>query len=162
MEINVKTIGSVLVGVSIVLLFLLTFIKIDNDSKSVALCDAYNEQDLEMENCPVHKSTFSWTIIIAYGLGFVMLVIGVYLTFHDRLKTEEKKGFKKINLSRFNDEEKKCYEILKNNGGSSYQTDLIKETGYSKVKITRILDKLESMGILDRKRRGMTNIIVLK
>lgn len=162
MEINLKTIGSVLIAVFIVLLFLLTFIKMDNDSKSIVLCEAYNEQDIDMEDCPVHKSNFSWMIIIAYGIGFVMLVAGVYLIFSDRLKTEEKKGFRQINLSKLNDEEKKCYEILKNNGGSSYQTDLIKETGYSKVKITRILDKLESMGILDRKRRGMTNIIVLK
>jgi uncharacterized membrane protein len=43
-----------------------------------------------------------------------------------------------------------------------YQSDLIKETEFSKVKITRILDKMESKDVIDRKRRGMTNIIVLK
>ena len=32
----------------------------------------------------------------------------------------------------------------------------------NKVKITRILDKLEGMGILERKRRGMTNVVILK
>ena len=52
--------------------------------------------------------------------------------------------------------------IIKNKDGSAYQTDLIKETGFSKVKISRVLDRLEAKDILERKRRGMTNIIVLK
>ena len=51
---------------------------------------------------------------------------------------------------------------LKTTEGSAYQSDLIKATGYSKVKVTRILDKMESKGIVERKRRGMANIIVMK
>ena len=65
-------------------------------------------------------------------------------------------------MSKLGDEEKKIYEILKNKNGSAYQTDLIRETGFSKVKVTRILDRLETKDIFERKRRGMTNIIVLK
>ncbi|MBI5072205.1 MarR family transcriptional regulator, partial [Candidatus Woesearchaeota archaeon] len=65
-------------------------------------------------------------------------------------------------LSKLDEDEKKIYELLKKSNGSVYQTDIIKETGYSKVKITRILDKMELAQIVERKRRGMTNIIVLK
>ena len=54
------------------------------------------------------------------------------------------------------------YDIIKGKNGSAYQSDLIKETGFSKVKVTRILDKMETADIIERKRRGMTNIIVLK
>ena len=32
----------------------------------------------------------------------------------------------------------------------------------SKVKITRILDKLEASGLVERKRRGMTNVVMAK
>ncbi|MBI4983154.1 MarR family transcriptional regulator [Candidatus Woesearchaeota archaeon] len=46
--------------------------------------------------------------------------------------------------------------------GSAYQSDLIKETRLTKVKVTRILDKLEGRGLIERKRRGMTNIVILK
>ena len=43
-----------------------------------------------------------------------------------------------------------------------YQSDVMKELELSKVKVTRILDRLEGKGILERKRRGMTNIVILK
>ncbi len=163
MEINVKTIGSVLIGFSIILLFLLVFLKVDNDSKSADLCDKYQELDLDMQECPVHKNTFSWAIIVAFGVGFIMLVIGIYLLLMPKLSSEStKKEFKHFDINKLDEQEKNIYNILKNKGGSVYQLDLIKGTGFSKVKISRILDKMESMGILERKRRGMTNIIVLK
>jgi len=38
----------------------------------------------------------------------------------------------------------------------------VEETGFTKVKITRILDSLEGNGLIERKRRGMTNIIILR
>ena len=60
------------------------------------------------------------------------------------------------------EEEKRLYNIIKDKDGSAYQSDLVKETDFSKVKITRVLDKLEHKGIIERKRRGMTNIVVLK
>ena len=69
---------------------------------------------------------------------------------------------KKVTYSKLDEEEKKILELLQKNEGSQYQSDLIKETGFSKVKMTRILDKFESKGYIDRKRRGMTNIVFLK
>ncbi|MEM4755834.1 MAG: hypothetical protein QW594_01755 [Candidatus Woesearchaeota archaeon] len=45
--------------------------------------------------------------------------------------------------------------------GSLFQSDLV-QGQYTKVKVTRILDRLEGKGLIERKRRGMTNIILLK
>jgi len=42
------------------------------------------------------------------------------------------------------------------------ESDLVEKSGLSKVRITRILDKLEARGVLERRRRGMTNAVVLK
>ena len=67
-----------------------------------------------------------------------------------------------VELSKLDDDEKKIYASIKASDGASYQSDLIKELGMSKVQITRILDKLEAKKIIERKRRGMTNIVVLK
>lgn len=36
------------------------------------------------------------------------------------------------------------------------------KTGLTKVKVTRILDRLEGREIIERKRRGMTNVVILK
>ncbi len=163
MKATLKTFGSILIGIAVILLFLLTFMKIDNDRKSIVLCEKYHETEENMQECPVHKSSFSWMIIVAYGIGIIMLLIGVYLLFiPQQTEKEESREFKEVDISKLDDEEKRVYEIIKNKEGSAFQSDLLKETGFSKVKITRILDKLELKGVLDRKRRGMTNIIVLK
>ena len=60
------------------------------------------------------------------------------------------------------EEENKIINILKENDGSIFQSDLVEKTEFSKVKITRILDVLEGKKVIERKRRGMTNIVILK
>jgi len=74
------------------------------------------------------------------------------------------KGKRKIkeNVKSLQNDEKKVYDLIVNAEGFIFQNDLIEKTGYSKVKISRILDKLEVKGIIERRRRGMANIIVLK
>ena len=39
---------------------------------------------------------------------------------------------------------------------------LMGKTDFSKVKVTRLLDKLEAKNLIERRRRGMTNAVVLK
>ena len=43
-----------------------------------------------------------------------------------------------------------------------YQSKIVETLDSSKVKITRIIDKLEQKELIERKRRGMTNIVVLR
>lgn len=165
---NEKIIGYSLIAFSVVLFVVLIFIKLQVDKESAYLCEKFHENKLDMNTCPVHQpnsfaSNLSWMITTAFVIDFLIFAVGVYITFfHKLLIKESKKEFKQIDLSKLNDDEKKIYEIVKGKNGSAYQTDLIKETGFSKVKITRILDKMELSEILERKRRGMTNIIVLK
>jgi uncharacterized membrane protein len=157
-----QKLGYGLVGLSILLLVVLSFVKAGVDRESTFLCEAVAENpSLSMEDCPAHKSNTSWFIVVAFGLAFIVLGAGVYMLFTSK-ETEAKKEFREIDEARLDEEEKRVYAMIKSNKGSVYQTDLIKETGYSKVKITRILDKMESKDIVERKRRGMTNIIVLK
>lgn len=59
-------------------------------------------------------------------------------------------------------EEKKLYEITNGTGGAIFQADLVEKSGFSKVKVSRILDALEGRGLIERRRRGMTNMVVLK
>ncbi len=165
MAIDFKNFGSVLIGLSIILLFLLTFIKIDNDSKSLLLCEKFHDAKENMKDCPIHKSYFSWMIIIAYSINFIMLIIGVYILFSAKfVKTESKNNINLVEFdeAKLNEEEKIIINLIKSNEGSVYQSNIIKETGFSKVKTTRLLDKLEAMKIIERKRRGMANIIILK
>jgi hypothetical protein len=158
MDINTKTIGTLLIGISIVLIIVLSFIKIDLDERNLFLCEQFQNSDLDMASCPAHNDGISWTITLAFGLSFLILGMGTYMRFFHK----ESKGFKQVDLSKLDEEEKQVYDLVKSKDGSAYQSDIVKETGLSKVKTTRILDKLETNGILERKRRGMTNIVVLK
>lgn len=165
---NEKILGYSLTAFSVVLFIVLAFIKTQFDSESAFLCEKFHENKLDMNQCPVHQANstwnkISWVILMAFGISLLIFAVGVYIAFFYKSSAKNiKKEFKQIDASKLSDEEKKIYEIIKNKDGLTYQTDLIKETGFSKVKITRILDKLEAKDILERKRRGMTNIIVLK
>ncbi len=163
MNTNFKVIGSLLTGFAIVLLVLLAFVKTDVDKQSAVLCQTYEKANLDMATCPAHQSNFSWMIVLAFGVGFLLLGVGIYFfLLHRNPAVEEKAAFKSVDTSKLDAQEKTIYDFLNSKEGSVYQTDLIKETGFSKVKITRLLDRLESKGIVERKRRGMANIIVLK
>ena len=59
-------------------------------------------------------------------------------------------------------DEKTLYSFILNNEGTVFQNDMVKNLGYSKVKTSRILDRLEAKGLVERRRRGMANLIVLK
>ncbi len=178
-ELNLKTVGSLLVGFALILLFILIWVKVNVDAEESYLC-AFVEKspDLSMEECPAHDSNTSWLLLAGFGIAFLVLVSGFYMLFMPQ--REEKVEFsadsaasghqkelhqnkmKEIDPASLSDGEKKVYELLQLSQGSKYQSDLIRETGMTKVKMSRLLDRLEGKGIIDRKRRGMTNIVVLK
>jgi hypothetical protein len=56
-----------------------------------------------------------------------------------------------------NDDEKKIVELIKLEKGGALQSDLVIKTGYSKVKMHRILKSLDNKGIVKRGRFGITN-----
>ncbi len=160
---NIKSIGIVLVIFSVILLSSLVLIKNGVDTESAALCEFYHEKNLDMNQCPAHKNNLSWLFTGLFGIVFLVLGIGVYLIFSlEKSNILPAKPIEKIQPDNLEEEEKRIFDSINQGSGSKYQSDLIRETGMSKVKITRILDKMESKGVIERKRRGMTNIVVLK
>ncbi|MBR9706950.1 MAG: hypothetical protein GOV15_00780 [Candidatus Diapherotrites archaeon] len=163
MIVSGKRLGVVLIMLSLILLGGLVFIKTDFDALSAFTCQAVSETaDLSMGACPAHSGNASWFILFGFIDSFLILLIGVYLVMAKPVPNEVKREFKKIDLSSLNEEERKIYNLVKAKDGSMYQSALVKEMGFSKVKMTRVLDGLESKGVLERKRRGMTNLVVLK
>ncbi len=170
---NQKTIGSLLVGFSIILIFILIFVKLNIDKEGAYLCEIVSANpQFDMEECPAHNTNTSWLLTASFGIAFLVLGSGVYLIFMPTKIIEKvieqqpiiahKQEFREIDLSKLDENEKKIYDMLKSHEGSMYQSDIIKETGLSKVQITRLLDKMIVKQIIDKKRRGMTNIVVLK
>jgi uncharacterized membrane protein len=58
-------------------------------------------------------------------------------------------------------DKRKLFSEIVEAGGEILQSDLYAQTGFSKAKITRILDYLELKGLIARKSYGMTNKIII-
>ncbi|MGC8547144.1 MAG: helix-turn-helix transcriptional regulator [Thermoplasmata archaeon] len=58
--------------------------------------------------------------------------------------------------------EKRVYLLLIESGGSLLQKDLVGLDDFSRATISRIIDKLEKKGIIEKIRHGSTNKIILK
>ena len=69
---------------------------------------------------------------------------------------------RKIASNELDSDESRVVAFINEGNGSVYQSDIMKKTGFSKVKVSRVLDRLEQKGLLERKRRGMTNLVVAK
>ncbi len=168
-----RKIGLVVATFSLLLFISLIFIKIDLDKRDSYLCGLiHTNPDINMAECPAHISNTSWLLVGAFGFAFLILGLSLYLIFisdgplsFNEVQEERKTASiasEEPNTQNLDEEEQKIYNLLTINQGSMYQSDLIKETNYTKVHMTRILDKMEGKRILERKRRGMTNIVVLK
>jgi len=111
---------------------------------------------------------------VSLGLMIFILIIGIYLIFfgqerveiirkiREKVKVSEKrKDYSKITKT-LDSEEKKLINILLESQGAIFQSELVEKSGFDKVKVSRILDRLEGKQLIERKRRGMTNIVILK
>ncbi len=156
-----RLIGIVLAALGIVLLIILALVKVDVDRQGAFLCEEVSATGGDMASCPAHHSDSSWLIMVGFGLAVLVAGAGVFLLVAGRLSASATKA-SPTDLSKLNEEEKSLVKIVQAAGGSAYQGDLVKESGFSKVKTTRVLDRLEQKGVVERKRRGMTNIVVLK
>lgn len=109
----------------------------------------------------------TWVSLAIAGL---ILIIGLFLIFSKeetriitktkRVEVETKR--KPIDYSKLDKEEKIIIKAVEEAQGTIFQSDLVDKTGFSKVKVSRILDRLEGKQMIERKRRGMTNIVILK
>lgn len=79
------------------------------------------------------------------------------------LRAKETKELKKdvIDSMILPDEKLMIKELEKNNGELT-QSELVKKIGLSKVKVHRIIKRLESLGIIRKRHYGVTNKIKLE
>jgi uncharacterized membrane protein len=121
------------------------------------------------ESCPMY-GTINVQKTISYVLMGILILVAIAFFFrkepeaiiHKIVEKETVKEAKPINLDKLDSEEKKIVQLLQVHEGSMYQSDIIKETNWTKVRVTRLLDKLEGKKVIDRKRRGLANVVILQ
>lgn len=154
-----KQVGFLILGIAVllgVIVFLFKGALIDITTSSCSM---------EEEICPMYK-TIDQQTYLALSIVGVLVIIGLVLIFTKPkekiiIKTIKEKK-KKLDLNGLDKKEKEVIEILQKENGAIFQSSLMERLGIGKVGITRILDKLESKQFIERKRRGMNNIVVLK
>ena len=112
--------------------------------------------------------TFEDVIIIVVA-SVILGISGTYLLSIDsadkpagRLVLEERKRKWREVAKTLKEDEKKVYQAIIEADGIIEQSKLPEKTGISKASVSRALDLLESKGLVERRRRGMGNIVLLK
>ena len=116
--------------------------------------------------CPMNQ-TVNQQSYLALALVVLLIIVALLLIFSKVQKeiiihkVKEKVPRKVYRTEELREEDKKVFSLIKENK-ALFQADLIEKTGFGKAKMSRIIDRLEGKGFVERKRRGMTNVIVLK
>ena len=120
---------------------------------------------MEVQACPMYNTIDTQTYLALAIVG-ILVTIGLVLIFTKPkekivVKTIHEKK-KKLNTENLDKDEKEVVDFLLKENGAIFQSALMEKLSKGKVGVTRLLDKLEAKQIIERKRRGMNNIVVLK
>ena len=116
--------------------------------------------------CPAYATINQQTYLSLSIVGMLAL-IGIFLIVskpREKIvikKVKEKETKRYFDTRELKSEEKDVLNLIQSNK-AVFQSELIEKMGLGKAKMTRIIDRLEGRGFVERKRRGMTNVVVLK
>jgi uncharacterized membrane protein len=116
------------------------------------------------EVCPM-ASELPIQSYAGFSLDFAIGAFGVFLVCKSRqarkVQSERKHDLERT-LKELDVDEKKVYGLISSSDGVVFQSDIVEKTGFPKAKVTRLLDRMEHRGLVERRRRGMSNIVLLK
>lgn len=155
-----KKVGWLIEGVALAMLSIVFIFNQSLKSITNATCS-------HGSSCTMY-TTMNSQFYLSISIVAIIAAIGLYIMFSKpqekiiikNIKQKEKK--KKINTSGLNEREKNAISLIKKENGVIFQADLKEKLEIGKVGMTRLLDKLEAKEIIERKRRGMNNIVILK
>ena len=172
--INIHTIGYITVIISLIIFFFGISLTSRFMSMNDTACSSVCGKDFPF--CPYNHQVPLESVFLLFT-SLVLVALGVYLiVYPDKKDREETKASERKEeipkkeepnykreelLETLSEDERRVLDIILESNGI-YQSQLIEKTGFSRVRITRILDKLEAKDIVERKRRGMTNFVTLK
>ena len=165
-----RNVGVIIIGIALLIGFIIL-------AFNRAMTDIVNTSCTHGPSCPMW-GTINFQTNVSIGVMVFVILIGLFLIFFAKEEKIEKivtktikeqikpvkiskENFKEV-MKGLNDEENIVLEKIIEAEGTVFQSDLVEKSGFTKVKVTRILDKLEGKGIVERKRRGMTNVVILK
>lgn len=157
-----KNVGFMIVGIASIMFLIVIIFSSTLKEASQKDCILIHGTD----TCPMYDTITKQTYMAVF-LVIIMGIIGLALIFSkpsERIvikRIKEKQIKRKFNDLNLKPEEKIILKLIQKDG-TIFQAEIIEKTGFGKAKVSRILDKLEGKDFIERKRRGMTNVVVLK
>lgn len=153
-----KSVGWIIIGIAIIVAGIVWIF-------NVGLKKIVGETCTEGPSCSMY-TTISVQTWISLSIVTIVLIIGIVMLFTKPkekiiVKTIKEK-IKKKDYSSLDKNEKGVINMLLKEGNAMFQADLMEKLEVGKVGMTRLLDKLEAKQLIERKRRGMNNLVVLK
>lgn len=157
-----KNVGWLIIGIGAVMVVIVLIF-------NVALRDIVASTCTHGASCEMYDTikTQTW---ISLSIVAIIFIVGISIMFNkppveikEKIVVKKiKEKHKKIDTTKLERDEKQVVELLQAEGNAMFQADLKDKLNVGKVKMTRLLDKLEAKQIIERKRRGMNNMVVLK
>ncbi len=159
MNISTKQIGALVIAISLIFLFVLVPLSFKLAETGMSQCvHEANAACSITGHIPLESYIGIASVVALAGAGaFLMFKVQRSEKLSKEMLQKIKENEKKLERG-----EKAVYQIISNSSGALFQSEIVEKSGFGKVKVTRILDKLEAKGLVERRRRGMTNMILLK
>ncbi len=150
-----KILGLVLVAVSIAMFIVTSSFTIELNISMQEGCEGCSAGV-----CP-HAGNLPWQSYAGFGVSFLILAMGSHLivSYSRGRLADLKIGQETRRMAKAL---KRVFGLVAESDGVMLQSELVEKSGFPKVKVTRIPDRLECLGLLERRRRGMSNVVVLK
>ena len=167
-----KHVGLLIIGISLLIGFIIF-------SFNRAMTAIVGEACSHGPSCAMWK-TLDLQTNISMGVMLFIVMIGLYFVFlnkdeitsakqknnesgnaENKVKKFDREDYQDV-MKELTEEEQTILNKILEAEGTIFQSELVDVSGFPKVKVTRILDRLEGRGLIERKRRGMTNIVILK
>ncbi|MEA3414487.1 MAG: hypothetical protein U9Q99_03125 [Nanoarchaeota archaeon] len=155
-----KKVGSLILGIGVAVTTIILIFNYSIRKLSNIACN-YRSQ------C-IMNSTLNSQLFLSFAIVGIIFTTGLYIMFskpEEKVvikKIIEKPKKKKLNLTDLTKNEKKAIEEIQKKNGIIFQAELKEKLEIGKVSMTRLLNKLELKEIIERKRKGMNNLVVLK
>ena len=157
MKLGSKEIGYMTIGLAIILALLLFSF---NNSIRESASDACGCSAGGGSSCP-HEDNLPYQTYLGGLVVLGLLTVGGFSIWSSKQKANTSHA-KKRKIKNLSDDEKKIYKEIESAHGAIFQSELVEKTKLSKVKVSRLLDKLEGRGLVEKRRRGMANLVILK
>ncbi len=158
---NIRTLGFVFILFAIIIAAFTAWVTDDIKKLNSFL---HKDCTLPEDVCPFN-TLMPPESVVGFGISVIMAAFGILLIIISRKDSKGKMvETKKIEdaIEALTGDEKAVYDTILASNGTIFQSELVEKSTLDKVKVSRVLDKLEGKGLIERKRRGMSNVIIVR